>query len=465
MMDSNNRMNSFDTQAINPISGTPGVVRFAGVDGWRTSPYDGDWNNFGPRVGFAWKPLGSGKTVVRGGFGVFFAHPFDHGVPNANSLGFEKSAGLSTPDNGVTPPFLLRNGVPSLSLGGEALTPGYGAVQVGANPTTNVSFFEPGRKIGYSQQFNFGIQHELPGSILVDVSYIGNLSRKLATSNININQIPPDRINAIRPAGIFRQAYRPFPQFNNVTLQNPSFGVTDYHAGAVKVEKRFAHGVSFLGTYTWSKNLSNIDDSADTLGDSQQFSDFYNRRADKGPSALDINHRFTWSSVYELPFGKGRKWASSGPLSRVVGGWTVGAVSLLQSGGPFTVTTQTNTTNVFSAGGQRANVLRNPNLPVSERTLERWFDTSAFAAPDAFTFGNAGRGIIRADGRVNFDFSLVKNVDFTESLFVQFRGEVFNAFNHPSFALPGRALGGPGFGTINEATDARILQLGLRVVF
>ena len=201
------------------------------------------------------------------------------------------------------------------------------------------------------------------------------------------------------------------------------------------------------------------------LGDDQQFSDYYNRRADKGPDGLDIRHRFTWSSVYELPLGPGKKWLTRGLLSRLIGGWTVGAISTIQSGGPFTVTTQTNTTNVFSAGAQRANVGRDPNLPNSQKSLTRWFDTAAFEAPADFTFGNAGRGIVRADGRINFDFSLVKNFKFSENAFLQVRAETFNAFNHPDFALPGRALGGPGFGVINAATDARVLQLGLRVAF
>ena len=149
------------------------MVRFAGVDGWPAEPYATDWNNFGPRFGFAWKVAGSEKTVVRGGFGIAYAHPFDHGVPNANSLGFEKSAGLTTPDNGVTAPFLLRNGVPGISLGGDALTPGFGAVGPGKNPTTNVNFFETNRATGYSQQFNLGIQRELSRNIVLEIGYLG----------------------------------------------------------------------------------------------------------------------------------------------------------------------------------------------------------------------------------------------------------------------------------------------------
>jgi len=463
--DRNNRMNGLDMRAVNPVSGTPGVVRFAGLDGWPKNPYGTDWNNFGPRIGFAWQPWGRQKTVVRGGFGVYYAHPFDHGVPNLASLGFEKSASLSTPDNGVTAPFFLRDGAPAVNPSGEPLTPGFGAVAVGRNPTTNVQFYQSERRTGYSQQFNLGVQRELGAGIVLDVTYLANLSRKLSLANMNINQIPPERVDAIRPAGVFRQGFRPFPQFNNVMLLQPTIGVTDYHAGVVKVEKRFAQGVSFLSTYTWSKNLGNVDHDGGDLGDAQQYSDYYNRRADKGPEALDIQHRLTWSSVYDLPFGSGRRWAKSGALSKIVGGWTFGAISTIQSGGPFTVTTQTNTTNVFSAGGQRANVLRNPNLSNSEKSLDRWFDTAAFEPPAAFTFGNAGRGLVRADGRVNFDFSMVKNFNLSESAFVQFRAELFNAFNHPDFGLPGHSLGGPGFGVISDATDARQMQFGLRIVF
>ncbi|MGH9719293.1 MAG: carboxypeptidase regulatory-like domain-containing protein [Bryobacteraceae bacterium] len=464
MVDRNNRMNGFDLAAINPVSRTPGVVRFAGLDGFPAEPYATDWNNFGPRIGFAYKAGANDKMVIRGGFGVAFAHPFDHGVPNANSLGFEKSAGLSTPDNGVTAPFLLRNGVPAINLGGAELNDRFGAVPVGANPTTNINFFEQNRQTGYAQQFNLSIQREVAG-MFVEAGYVGNLSRKLSLSAININQISPNLINAIRPAGVFRQGFRPFPQFNNVSIQNPTFGVTDYHAGTLKLEKRFSGGASIHANYTWSKNLGNIDDAPEDLGAAQQYSDYYNRRADKGPSGLDITHRFTWSSLYELPFGKGRKLLSDGALARVVGGWSLGGIAVLQSAGAFTVVTQTNTTNVFPAGGQRANVLRDPNLPNSEKTLDRWFDTSAFALPDAFTFGNAGRGIIRADGRIRFDFSLVKNVNFSESRFLQLRGEVFNAFNHADFGVAGSSIGGPGFGVISAATDARVLQLGLRFVF
>lgn len=460
IMDKNNRMNSFDLHAINPVSGTPGVVKFAGVGGWRRSPYDTDWNNLGPRFGFAWKPFGSQRWVVRGGYGVFYEHPFAHGAPNVASLGFELSAARSSPDNGVTPAFYWGEGVPGVQLTKPELNDAFGAVPVGASPTTNVTFYELNRKTGYAQHFNFGIQRELPANAVLEVSYVGNLGRKMPISTMTINQVPP---HLMGPGNA--QVRRPFPQFNNVQILFPTFGAHNYHAGLIRLEKRMSHGLSFLTSYTWARNIGVIDESGSgELGDDQLYQDIYNRRLDKGPLSIDIVHRFVWSSVYDLPWGPGRKWLTRGWASKLLGGWTVGAIVNVQSGGPFTVTMQTNTTNAFSPS-LRANVLRNPNLPVSERSIYRWFDTDAFVAPPAYTFGNAGRGIVRADGRISFDFSVNKNFSISERSYVQFRGELFNAFNHPDFGLPGRSLGAAGFGQITSATEPRTVQLGLRIVF
>jgi len=404
MTDVNNRLNSFDASVINPVSGTPGLIRFAGVSGWRTKPYDTDLNNLGPRFGLAWKPFGSQKTVVRGGYGIFYAHPFDRGVPFSASLGFESSTALNTPDNGITAPFLLKDGVPGLTAQAPQLNDSFGAVPVGKNPTTAVTFFETNRRTGYSQQFNLGIQHELSAAMFIEVSYVGNLSRKLASANLPVNQIRPERLGPNAS-----QKDRPFPQFTDVSVVAPTLGVTSYHAGVLRVEKRFSHELNFLSTYTWSKFIDNVDEGGTALGDEGgAYSDFYNRRADRGPSENDVRHRFTWSSVYELPLGEGKRFLTDHPARFVLGGWSVGSVITVQSGPPLTVTTQVNTTNAFSAGPLRADVLRNPNLPSSQRTLSRWFDADAFRQPAPFNFGNQAKDILRADGLVDFDFSILR---------------------------------------------------------
>ena len=224
-------------------------------------PYSTDWNNFGPRFGFAWKPLGSQTTVVRGGFGIFFAHPFDSGQPASASLGFELSSSLSSPDNGITAPFFLRNGVPG-SLKAPELSDSFGAVAVGKQANTAVTYFDPQRATGYSQQFNVGVQHELSGAMVVEVSYLANLSRKLSNANLTLNQISP----AILGPNHQSQADRRFPQFSNVTIVSPTFGVSNYHAGLIKFERRFSHGVNVVSTYTYSKFLDNSNDGGSALG-------------------------------------------------------------------------------------------------------------------------------------------------------------------------------------------------------
>ncbi|MBA3438414.1 MAG: hypothetical protein H0T92_00905, partial [Pyrinomonadaceae bacterium] len=458
--DKNNRMNGFDTEAINPVSGTPGVVRFAGVNGWPELPYPTDWNNFGPRIGFAYRPFGSKHTVVRGGFGIFFAHPFDHGAPSSAALGFERSLNLNSPDNGITAPFFLRNGVPASGLGTATRDDRFGAVRVGQPTTTAVTFFERDRATGYSQQFNLGVQHELPGTILAEVSYVGNLSRKLPSTSISINQTAPGRVGATQA-----QINRPFPQFTNVTLLFPTFGISNYHAAVVRAEKRFSYGFNFLTTYTWSKFLNNTDEGGATLGDTDLYADYYNRQYDYGPSANDIRHRFTLSSVYELPVGPGKRFLASNVVGKIFGGLSLGVLATVQSGPPITVTTQVNTTNAFSAGGQRADLVGSPELPTGERTIERWFNTDAFAQPALGRFGTSGRSILRGDGDINFDLSLLKNIALGEGRRLQLRVEAINAFNHPNFDLPGSTFGAPGFGVINSAGPGRRLQLGVRFVF
>lgn len=464
MRDTNSRGNSFDTTQINPVSGTSGVVKFLGVNGWRDSLYDTDWNNFGPRFGFAWKPLGSARTVVRGAVGIFFAHPFDAGVPNANSLGYEVSSTLNTPDNGITAPFYLRDGV-TLNLSGAPLNDSFGAVRVGQQATTAVTFFEPRRRTGYSEMFNLGVQREVGHGFLAEVSFIGNLAHKLPSGNITLNQVTPAQLAAAVAAGRTpTQSDRPFPQFSNVNIQGPAFGDARYYASVARLERRFANGFSILGTYTWARAFNNYTDGG-SLGADIGFSNFYNRRADWGPTGNDVRHRFTMTSVYDLPVGKSKRYLSGSWLGAVAGNWSLGGIFTLQSGEPFTINTQVNNTFVNSAGAQRADVLRDPNLPDSDKTLSRWFDTSAFIQPAQFQFGNQGVNILRADGTINLDTSILRNFPITETIKFQFRGEFFNITNHPNFGGPGATLNGPGFGIISSAGAGRRIQLGARFVF
>lgn len=463
IQDENNRMNSFDATAINPVSNTPGVIKFMGVNGFRTTPYDGDYNNFGPRFGFSWQPFASGSTVVRGGSGIFYAHPFDSGQPNAATLGFSLSGSLSTPDNGITAPFYLRDGVPNLSLNGAPHDDSYGAVPVGSNATTAVSYFDPKKRTGYSTQFNLDVEQRLSRGFVLEVSGLGNIAHKLAGATQNINQIAP----SVLGPGHSSQKDRPFPQFGNVSVVVPTNSQSNYFAGMIRLSHRFDHGFNVNTTYTFSKFLNNSFEGGSSLGsDGGAYSNYYNRLADYGPSSNDIRHQFLFSSVWELPFGANRQWLTSGLLSHVVGGWTLGNITRLYSGAPFTVTTNTNNTNAFSSGSQRANIVGNPYLPESQRGPQKlWLDSAGFAQPAIYSFGNQTRNSLRGPGFATFDFSLIRNLSLGEGRTLQLRGEGMNVFNHTNLTTPSASYGSSTFGYITSAYAARQLQVGARIVF
>jgi hypothetical protein len=351
--------------------------------------------------------------------------------------------------------------MPVPSLERQPLNDSFGAALPNVNPTQAVTYLETRRRTGYSLQPSLRLQHELPGQVVFEWGYIGNLSRKLSGPTLETNQIRPE---LMKTGSSFRD--RPFPQFSAVQIIAPSLGVSSYHAGIARAEKRFSRGFNLLATYTWSKSLDNVDAGTAPFGDEgNSYSDYYNRRPDWGPSTIDIRHRVTLSSVYQLPFGRGRRLLRNGWGGTMAGGWSIGAVFTAQSGGPVTVATQQNTTNAFSAGALRANVLRDPNLPAGQRTLARWFDTGAFEQPVPYTFGNQGVGLIRADGQINLNLTVSRNFRVTERVKLQFRAEGFNVANHPDFRTPDRVFEGPGFGIVSAARPARQMQLGMRLEY
>lgn len=447
------RMNAFDTRAINPVSGTPGVVTFAGRNGVPRSAYDFDANNFGPRIGIAYRI--TDKTVIRTGGGIIYGASVNSIVGTAAALGFSTDFRITTSEVGVTSAMRLRDGFPALTRPTvDQLGAGFGAVPVGRNPTTAVTFFERSRPTPISLQYNLSLQQALSSSLLLEAGYMSNLSHHLSAPDLSINQVPPNMLSAGNA-----QVRRPFPQFTNVSVLNPNLANSAYHAGFIKVERRFQKGLTVLAHYTFTRFLDDAE-SFSEFGDVGSYMDFYNRGLDRGPSGSEVRHRGVLSAVYDLPLLGNRGW-----ITRLFGGWRAGGIATFQSGPPFTVYSSVNATNAFTPGTLRADLIGDPKLSESNRGLSRWFNTAAFATPAPFRFGTAGRGILHGPGLWNVDSSLIKTFPIRERIRLEMRAEFFNVLNHANFGLPGRSTGTPAFGIINSASAGRSSQLAARIEF
>jgi len=469
--DIENRQNGFNPTAINPVSGTPGVITFSGVNGQSQYAHNWDLNNFGPRVGFAWRATES--WVVRGGGAILYAGEYDFAAPVILYTGFDTQGTFVSSNNGKTPAFILANGFPALTYPSAAsLTPGYGAVPVGQAPTTAVTYFQQNRSTGYLYQYSLDIQRQIGRDLLLDVGYLGTFGHHLsAVVPLSINQVPT---NLLGPGNL--QTLRPFPQFSNVQILGADIGRSNYNGVNFGLDKRLSGGLQFKANYTYSKFLDNIGSRSD-LGNRQgitagasAFTNYYNEGNDWGRSGNDIRHRIIGSAIYEVPVGRG-KWLhpQSRVISGVLGGWSIGAISEFHTGTPLSPFELTNQTNSYS-DGVRPNVVENPDLSGSRpraQQLAEWFNVNAFSVPSPYTFGNAGRTFGVGPSFFSMDGSLLKDLA-VEKFAAQFRAEILNLTNHANFANPDTRQGSPTFGrvtTLLAGNQARIIQLGLHVKF
>jgi outer membrane receptor protein involved in Fe transport len=469
-----NQLTNFD-YAVRPPLQAPGLdlrgaLSFVGVAGASRFQSDPDRNNFAPRLGFAYKL--TAKTVLRGGGGFFFAPTTGLGGASGafGVSGFTATTTLVTSLDGITPLTFLRNPYPN------GITRATGS-SLGAATLLGqtISFFDRSNRVPYAEQWNFNVQRELPGAVLLDLGYAGSHGLKFAQDRV-LNQIPDAALalgNDLRtqvPNPFFgqiasgplaqrtvsrAQLLRPFPHFDAVASTNANWAASIYHALQVKVEKRYARGFTVLGAYTYSKMMDDATGqfSGEALGGGG-FQNWNSLRADRSVSSLDQTHRFIVNTVWALPFGSGRRW----------GGWEFGAVFSAFSGGPLGITSATN--NTFSqGGGQRPDWSgRSPRL--ADPAPDRWFDTAVFSTPPAYRFGNAGRTFSgsRSDGTGQIDLSFHKNTRLGEKLAVQFRAEFFNLTNSPRFAPPNVNQGTNQFGVVGaQGNQPRIVQFALKL--
>ncbi|HYI94113.1 MAG TPA: hypothetical protein VEX68_11255, partial [Bryobacteraceae bacterium] len=427
-----------------------------------------DTNNWAPRVGFAWSA--TSKTVVRGGYGIFYNH--------SNRMGREGLLGFNPPfiilgDRQIAGSNLLKasNAIFKLS---DGIPPGF--VDIG---TVNLSTVmrrgqDPNQETSYTQQYNFGIQQELGSGLVLDVAYVGNRGLHLpAFRNLNPFTYSFNAQGAVVTG--LRQLDAVGLRGDIQYLEN--LGISNYNSLQAKIERRFQGGLTFIGSYTYGKALTDSVDHLSTSGSGngvdvgafREPQNPANRRLEYGPSEFDITHRFVLSGVWQLPFARN---ASRG-VKMLLGGWEFSPIFTAQTGLPLTIN-QPTLPNIGGERRSRPNRVADGALPQDQRTVDRYFDTNAFVplaanpgqvgfVPNQI-FGDSGVGVVRGPNYVNFDFNLAKTFAFTERFSAQLRGEFFNALNHTNLGVPGVTTGA-GFGQIVRAYDARIIQFGLKLRF
>jgi len=422
----NNRLYGFvPSQQTVARVGANGVPAGGGVKG--------DWNNFGPRVGLAWQLLT--KTVARAAYGVFYSAP---------QLDITRNL-ASNPPEFITTSF--SNSQFDFA-GARPASAGFDRPPAGTLAGATLNSIDPNSRTPYTQQWNVSVQRELPSFLSLTVAYVGTKGTKLE-SRPDINQpIPGTTAIASR---------RPYPVFQTI-LESENRDSSIYHGLQVTLERHMARTLSLLLGYTFSHA---IDESS---GDFNARMNLRNFRLDRGDADFNVQNRMIVSWTWALPFH------AHGPVNLLAGGWQLNGILSMFDGLPFSVQSATNTLNIGS--GTRSDRLHDGSLPSDQRTLSRWFDITAFAAPGPQLFGNSGRNILSGPGTAQADMSLFKDffLSSDKARRLQFRAECFNVSNTPQFNNPAATIGTSAAGTISGAgaplsfqRTSREIQLALKL--
>jgi hypothetical protein len=478
------RMNYFDPEARSPLADVVpafpdlrGGVVFVGVHGRSRYQYNWDKNNIAPRLGLSYQI--NEKTAVRAGYSHIFGPSNQGAQGTVGPFGFRTENLWVTSIDGITPLNTLQNPYPN----GFKPSPGSSEgllTQVGANLQAPLR----DTPSPWTIQYNLNVQRELPWNVFVEIGYVGtrgyDLSR-VGESGLSLNQLDPQHMSLgsalnqpvpnpfygivnngvlTQPTVARGQLLRPYPQFTDVIPLYSSGAKSRYNALQMTGRKRMTQGLMFEGSYTFAK--------ASEIGMSHQNS--YDIEASWALASYDIAHRFVISYLYELPFGRNRRFASGAStlVNAIIGGWQFNGITTIQSGTPLSITAS-NTAGIFGARTQPNNNGQDPRLdgPVSER-LNRYFDTTVYSQPAAFTFGNEPifSPVLRTHGVRNFDLSLFKNFSLRERITAQFRIEALNAFNRVQFSAPNTSVTSSSFGVITgQANAPRQLQFGIKLLW
>jgi hypothetical protein len=436
--------------------------------------------NFGPRLGIVGRL--TDRTVARSGYGLVWI----------------EMAGITTPFTTPVFPFLqtvsqrtLDNIIPAFVL---AAGPTVAPIPHTPNAGQGQGVFSVDHDLGsgYVQQWNASVQRELSSNIALELAYAGSKITRVGLPDTNLNQLTVDQL-AQGPSLMQRvpnpyfgiiprssslgdptisaaQLMKPYPDYTTVSLYRNNVGTTIYHDFSAKLEQRFSKGLSYLVSYTRSKlvdDASSVFDASILTGPVASFpvADSFNRHLERDSSNGDTLHVFVASAVWDIPFGANRHRQASGLVGALVNDWTVTGIVTIQSGMPLAISQTTNNNAFAGFGTQRPNMTGDPQLPASERSVSRWFNTGAFVAAPPFTIGTSSRNPVRGPGYRNLDIAVMRRVPLSVSKALEVRAEIFNLTNTPPLGAPNTTVGAAAFGTISSAGDPRIVQLAVKVIF
>jgi hypothetical protein len=452
-----NRLANFDPVALKLIQAPGGGM-------YERALVRPDRNNWAPRFGLAYSL--TSKTVLRGGYGISYIHFNRMGGENILSYNGPTviNAGVSQlPANPICAP---DQGSPScfrptmMGFPPNMVTPEKFSTLI-----TRTNHIPADYRTSYVQSWHFTIQRELGKGWITDLAYVGNRGVGLMIL-ADYNQARPNNVGE----NTVLQARRPFTAFTDIQIAWGG-GFSTYHGLQTKVEKKFSGGMYFLNSFTWSKSIDNAAGHLETANGDNSRVNFRDLRNEKGVGSYNQPLNNTTTLVYDLPYGKGRKFGSSANAwaNGIAGGWRLTWINTMTSGPSVNLTY--GPISQFSVGGYpnyRPNLTGDPMAPVSQRSIDNYFnkDTVQLPTDTRFPFGNAGRNIVRGYSYHNLDMGLHKDFPvWTEGRRIEFRGEFFNLFNRTNFGAPNSARSNANFGTIRTTFPARMIQLALKFVF
>jgi outer membrane receptor protein involved in Fe transport len=410
--------------------------------------------NYGPRFGFAFKA--TDNTVVHGAFGIVFddwaavtqmAQNFEGAWPD---IGQQILASTANQPTTAAPTPTINAQDPFGGAGGGGLFPP-------ATPFTNNQwFFDPHIKNPYSEQYNFGVQQQLSPSLALRMDYVGSSSHR--------TNVGGEYNTALTPGPGDTQPRALYP-YSVPTFYDRSVGTGNYNALQVQLDKRYTNGFTYQIAYTWSKSQTEDDGWFGVEG--QVVQDPYNPGASRGLAGTNIPNVFTANGLYELPIGKGKSFSTGNRIGDyILGNWQLNSIFTWRNGQNYTVYDSADIANIGNTGYERGNLVGSPNI--SNKTKGEWFNTSAWAIPAQYTYGDGGRNTQQYQRWINLDLSVIRSFPIKEQFHFEFRAESFNLANHPIFGQPGNDLNSPStFGSVqtNQANTNRILQMSGKLVF